>query len=82
MIQPRIKHILCSHPELWKEVPRHKTSDHPYQDEPDADPGGFDVAIAEETEKRVCDKNEPGDRGEQNHCEKVVCVTFGHEVHI
>jgi len=82
MIQSQIKHILCSHPELRKEVPRHKTSDHSDQDEPEANPGGFDVAIAEETEKRVGDKNEPSDRGEQNQSEKVVHVTVSHEVHI
>ena len=55
-----------SHPELRKEVPRLKNSDYPDYDEHEASPGGFEVAIAQETEQRVGDKNEPGDRGEQN----------------
>jgi hypothetical protein len=71
-----------SHLEMRKEVPRHKNSDPPDQDEPEANLGGFDVAIAEEAEKRVGDKNDPGDRGEQNQCEKVVRVTVNHEDHI
>jgi hypothetical protein len=40
------------------------------------------VAITEETEKRVGDKNEPTDRGEQNQCRKVVRVTVSHEAHM
>jgi hypothetical protein len=71
-----------SHPELRKEVPRLKNSGHPDQDERKANPGGFEVAIAKETEQRVGNKNDPSDRGEQNQCEKVVCVTLSHEAHI
>lgn len=75
-------HILCSHPELRKEVQRHKTSDYPDQNEPKANPGRFNVAVAEETEKRVSDKNEPSDRGEQNQCEKMVRVAVGYEGYV
>lgn len=63
-------------------MPRLKNSDHPNQDEHEANPGGFEVAITEKTEQRVGDKNEPSDRGEQNQCEKVVRVTISHEAHI
>ena len=63
-------------------MPRLKNSDHPDQDEGEANPGGFEVAIAKETEQRVADKNEPSDRGEHNQCEKVVGVTVSHEAHI
>jgi len=63
-------------------VPRLKNSDHPDQDEHEADPKGFEFAIAEETDQRVGDKNESSDRGEQNQCEKVVHVTVSHEAHI
>lgn len=63
-------------------MPRLKNSDHSDQDEHEADPGGFDAAIPEETEQRVGDKNEPSDRREQNQCEKVVRVTVSHEAHI
>ena len=77
-------HAPChsSHPELGKEVVRHKNSGHPDQDEREANPEGFDLAIAEETEQRIGNKNESSYRGEQNHCEKVVGVTVSHEVHI
>jgi hypothetical protein len=71
-----------SHPELRKKVPRFKNSGHPDQDEGKANPRGFEVAIAQETEQRVGHENEPSDRGEQNQCEKVVGVTVSHEVHI
>jgi hypothetical protein len=74
--------LQISHPELRKEVPRLKNSDHPEQDEHEANPEGFEVAIVEETEQRVGDKNDPSDRGEQNQCEKVVRVTVSHETHI
>jgi hypothetical protein len=71
-----------SHPELRKEVPRLNNSGHPDQDEREANPEGFDLAIAEETEQRIGNKNDPSDRGEQNQCEKVVGVTLSHEVEI
>jgi len=71
-----------SHPELKKEVPRFNNSGHPDQDERKANPGGFELAIAKETEQRVGDKNETSERGEQNQYEKVVHVTLSHEVHI
>jgi hypothetical protein len=74
--------LQISHPELRKEVPRLKNSDHPEQDEHEANPEGFEVAIVEETEQRVGDKNDPSDRGEQNQCEKVVRVTVSHEAEI
>jgi len=71
-----------SHPELRQEVPRFNKSGHPDQDEGEANPRGFDLAIAEQTEQRVCHKNEPSDRGEQNQCEKVVRAAVSHEVEI
>jgi hypothetical protein len=71
-----------SHPELRKEVPRLNNSGHPDQDEREANPKGFDLAIAKETEQRVGHKNEPSDWGEQNQCQKVVGVTLSHEVEI
>ena len=71
-----------SHPELEKEVPRFNNSGHPDQDERETNPEGFELAIAEETEQRVGDKNESSDRGEQNQCEKVVGVTVSHQVEI
>ena len=71
-----------SHPELKKEVPRFNNSGHPDQDERKANPGGFELAIAKETEQRIGDKNESSNRGEQNQCEKVVGVTVSHEVEI
>ena len=71
-----------SHPELKKEVPRFNNSGHPDQDERKANPGGFELAIAKETEQRIGDKNEPSEWGEQNQYEKVVHVTLSHEVHI
>ena len=71
-----------SHPELRKEVVRLKNSGHPDQDEREANPEGFDLAIAEETEQRVGDKNEPSDRGEQNQYEKLGRATISHEVEI
>jgi len=76
--------MLCalSHPELRKEVPRLKNSGHPDQDEGEANPKGFHVAIAEETEQRVGHKNEPSDWGEQNQCEKVVRATVSHKVEV
>jgi hypothetical protein len=40
------------------------------------------VAVAEKTEQRVGHKNEPGDRGEQDQCEKVLRVTVNHQAHI
>ena len=67
-----------SHPELRKEVPRLNKSGHPDQDEGEANPEGFDLAIAEETEQRVGDKKEPSDWGEQNQCQKVVRATVSH----
>jgi hypothetical protein len=71
-----------SHPELRKEVPRLKNSGHPDHDEREANPKGFDLAIAEETEQRVGDKNEPSDRGEQNQCQQVIRATVSHKVEI
>jgi len=71
-----------SHPELRKEVPRLKNSGHPDQDEREANPEGFELAIAKETEQRVGYKSEPSDWGEQNQYEKVVHVTLNHEVEI
>jgi hypothetical protein len=71
-----------SHPELRKKVPRLKNSGHPDQDEREANPEGFELAIAKETEQRIGNKNESSDRGEQNQCEKVVGVTLSHEVEI
>jgi hypothetical protein len=71
-----------SHPELGKEVPRLKNSGHPDQDEREANPKGFDLAIAKETEQRVGDKNEPSEWGEQNQCEKLGRATLSHEVEI
>ena len=71
-----------SHPKLRKKVPRRKNSYHPDQDVHDANPGGFHIAIAEDTEQRIGDKNEPSDRGEQNQYKKVVHVTLSYEVHI
>ena len=83
-LQSKIFNILhaLSHPELRKEVVRLKNSGHPDQDEREANPEGFDLAIAEETEQRVGDKNEPSDRGEQNQCEKLGRATVSHEGHI
>ena len=77
-------HAPCytSHPELRKEVVCLNDSGHPYQDERDANPEGFHLAIAVETEQRVGDKNESSDRGEQNQYEKVVRVTLSHQAHI
>ena len=57
-----------SHPELRKKVQPLKNSGHPDQDEREANPEGFEVAIADEREQRVGDKNEPSDQGEQNEC--------------
>jgi len=71
-----------SHPELRKEVPGLNKSGQPDQDEGKANPGGFDVAIAEEAKQRVGHKNEPSDRGEQNQCEKVIRATFSHEAEV
>jgi len=71
-----------SHSELRKVVVRLKNSGHPDQDEREANPEGFHLAIAVETEQRVGNKNEPSDRGEQNQCEKVVRVTVSHEAEI
>jgi len=71
-----------SHPELKKEVPRFNNSGHPDQDERETNPEGFELAIAEETEQRIGNKNESSNRGEQNQCEKVVRVTLSHEAHI
>jgi hypothetical protein len=71
-----------SHPELRKKVPRLKNSGHPDQDEREANPEGFELAIAEETVQRVGDKNEPSHRGEQNQCEKVVGVTVSNQAEI
>ena len=71
-----------SHPELRKQVPRLNTSGHPDQDEGEADPEGFDLAIAEQTEQRVSNQNEPGYRSEQNQCEKVVGAAASHKVEI
>ena len=82
MIHLQTKQTLCLHPKLGKKIPCHKTSDNPDQDEPEAYPAGFDVAIAEETEKRIGDKNDPSNRCEQNQCEKVVRVSVCHEAHI
>jgi hypothetical protein len=78
----RLVPFQTSHPELKKEVPRFNNSGHPDQDERKANPEGFHLAIAVETEQRVGDKNEPSDWGEQNQCEKVVGVTLSHEAHI
>ena len=71
-----------SHSELGKEVPGLENSGHPDQNKCEANPKGFDLAVAEETEQRVGYKNDPSDRGEQNQYEKVVRITFNHEVHI
>ena len=71
-----------SHPELRKEVPRLNNSGHPDQDEREANPKGFELAIAKEAEQRVGDKNEPSDRGEQNQYEKLGRATVSHEGHI
>ena len=70
------------HSELRKIVPRFENSCHPDQDECEANPGGFHIAIAEETEQRISHKNDPSERGEENQCEKVVGVTLSHEAHI
>ena len=61
---------------------RLKNSDHPDQDEHEANEKGFEVAIADETEQRVGDKNEPSDWGEQNQYEKLGRATVSHEAHI
>jgi len=71
-----------SHPELRKEVPRFNKSGHTDQDEGETNPGGFDLAIAEEAKERVGNKNKPSDRSEENQCEKVVRATVSHEVEI
>jgi len=71
-----------SHPELRKEVPRLENSGHPDQDEREANPKGFDLAIADETEQRVGGKNDPSDRGEQNQYEKLGRATVSHEAEI
>jgi hypothetical protein len=71
-----------SHPELRQEVPCLKKSGHPDQDEGEANPEGFNLAIAEETEQGVGDKNEPSDWGEKNQYEKLGRVTVSHEVEI
>jgi hypothetical protein len=74
--------MLTSHPELREEIPRFNKSGQPDQDKGEADPKGFDLAIAEETEQRVGDKNEPSDRGEENQCEKVIRAAVSHKVEI
>jgi len=71
-----------SHSELRKEVPRLNNSGHPDQDKREANPEGFDFAIAKETEQRVGDKNEPSEWGEQNQCEKLGRATVSHEAEI
>ena len=63
-------------------MPRHEDTGYPDQDEGEANPKGFHLAIAEETEQRVGKENDPSDRGEQNQCEKVVGVTLSHEAHV
>jgi hypothetical protein len=70
------------HPKLGKEVPRLEKCGHPDQDEGEANPKGFDLAIAVETEQGVGDKNEPSDRGEENQCEEEIGATFGHKIEI
>ena len=76
--------MLCalSHSELRKVVVRLENSDHPDEDVHHTNPGGFHLAIAEDTEQRVSHKNKPSNRGEQNQYEKVVRVSLSHEVHI
>ena len=71
-----------SHSELGKEVPRLENSSHSDQDKHEANPKGFDLAVAEETEQRVGYKKDPSNRGEHNQYEKVVGVALSHEVHI
>jgi hypothetical protein len=70
------------HPELRKEVPRLNKSGQPDQDEGEANPKRFDLAVAEETEQRVCNKNEPSDRGKENQYEKLGRATVSHKVEI
>ena len=70
------------HPELRKEVPGLEKCGHPDQDEGDANPKGFDLAIAVEREQGVGDKNEPSDRGEENQCEEEIGATFSHKIEI
>jgi hypothetical protein len=78
---PRLARLASlSHPELGQEVPCFKNSGHPDQDERQANPVRFHVAIADETEQRVGDKNDPSDRSEKNQCEQVIRATVRHKV--
>ncbi len=63
-------------------MPCRKKPDHPDNDEHKTNPGGFEVAVAVETEQRIGNQDEPGYRGEQKQCEKVVRVTVRHETSI